>query len=535
MINYRFINQFIVILFPIVTIILSCKAKSFRNNYNNLNQLLHDENSLKHRHFLKAHLKNGDICVFNENWKIDSIQSSIYGKGNYFDFNRKKIKEGDLTIPIDSVVIYETNKNLKNKELGRITALSILTGLNTYFGFYCYNNPKACFGSCPTFYLNENDDFHYADAEGFSNAISPSLEYFDIDALNNHFFIDSSFSIKMKNEALETHCIKDIKLYAYPLSYIERVYHTSNDNFYLCENNYEIKNATGEEGDITSLLNQNDRIERFSLADDKNLSSKEEVFFSFENINDSKNLGLIINFRQSLMTTFFIYNGISYMGNNVSDFFAKIETNKYLKSKLDAGLKKELGNIDLYFWNEETLNWEFINGVYETGPIAINRQLIPINKNIQQKNIQFKLVMNKGLWRIDLLSLTNIKNEINPIELLPVSVKNKEENDPEALNQIVSQSEYLISMPGSEYKIFFDLPIKNSNYELFLYSKGYYIEWMRTEWLKDKNLLKLKQMIDNPKKYLKVETKPYKNFEEKMEEIFWNSKINTKSFSYYED
>ena len=32
---------------------------------------------------------------------------------------------------------------------------------------------------------NEKDNFHYADAEGFSNAIAPSMEYYDIDAINH--------------------------------------------------------------------------------------------------------------------------------------------------------------------------------------------------------------------------------------------------------------------------------------------------------------------------------------------------------------
>jgi hypothetical protein len=58
---------------------------------------------------------------------------------------------------------------------------------------------------------------------------------------------------------------------------------------------------------------------------------------------------------------------------------------------------------------------------------------------------------------------------------------------------------------------------------------------MRSHWLADKNLLKLKQMVDNPKKYLKEEAGNYKVYEATMEQEFWNSKIDTKNFSYYED
>ena len=90
-------------------------------------------------------------------------------------------------------------------------------------------------------------------------------------------------------------------------------------------------------------------------------------------------------------------------------------------------------------------------------------------------------------------------------------------------------------MPGSEYEFNFILPEQNEDYELFLYSEGYYLEWMRRNWIKDKNLLKLRQMVENPKKYLRSEAKKYKRYETTLEREFWNSKINTETFSYYED
>ena len=143
--------------------------------------------------------------------------------------------------------------------------------------------------------------------------------------------------------------------------------------------------------------------------------------------------------------------------------------------------------------------------------------------------------MNKGLWRLDYVALTNIKEKVKPIEIAPTSILNKGKLDLTALAEIVNPDKYLISMPGSEYKFNFILPSDNTDYELFLYSKGYYLEWMREHWIKDKDLLKLKQMVDNPKKYLKREAKNYKSYELKMEEEFWNSKIDTKLFSYYEN
>lgn len=515
--------------------IQACKTYYFRSNYKDTNSLIHATNNIQTKPYLKAHLKNGDVCILRDSWIVDTVTNVLTGTGTKYNFNRIKISEGSISIPIDSVAIFETNKKIKNPEAGRIAALSILAGLDVIAGIICISNPKACFGSCPTFYINENDNFHYADAEGFSNAISPSLEYYDIDALDNKPLFQNTFSITMKNEALETHCVNDVKLLAYPRKKGERVYQSPTNDFYLCENNYSLTHASANEGDITTLLKNEDRQERFSFSDENNLSSKEEVFLSFNNVKNADKLGLVLNFRQTLMTTYFIYSAMGYMGDEVGDIFAKMEMNKETKEKLKGGIKKELGNIDIYLWNEQKNDWELQNGVYETGPIAINRQFIPLQHLSSSSKIKLKLVMNKGLWRIDYVALTNIKDKVKPIEITPTNILNKGKVDNTALLEIKNPEKYLISMPGSEYKFNFTLPSADTDYELFLYSKGYYLEWMREHWLKDKDLLKLKQMVDNPKKYLMVEAKNYKRYETTMEHEFWNSKIDTKTFSYYEN
>jgi hypothetical protein len=515
--------------------IQACKTYYFRSNYKDANSLIHETKNMQTKPYLKAHLKNGDVCILWDSWKVDTTLNVVSGIGTKYDFNRKPIFQGTINIPIDSVAIFETNKKIQNPEAGRIAALSILVGLDVVVGIICLTNPKACFGSCPTFYINKNDNYHYADAEGFSNAIAPSMEYYDIDALNNGQLINDTFSITMKNEALETHCVKDVKLLAYPRKEGERVFQSPTNAFYLCKKSYPLSVATANEGDITSLLRIQDRQERFSLCDENNLSSKEEILLSFDNVNNTNDLGLILNFRQTMMTTYFIYSAMGYMGNEVGDIFAKLETNNDTKEKLKGGIKKELGNIDIYLWNEQTNNWILQNGFYETGPIAINRQFIPLQNLSSNLKVKLKIVLNKGLWRIDYAALTNIIEEVNPYEISPNSVLNKGKPDNKALSEIIIPDKYLISMPGSEYTFNFTLPNPKTDYELFLYSKGYYLEWMREHWIKDKDLLKLNQMVNNPKKYLKSEAKNYKRYETTMEQEFWNSKVDTKTFSYYEN
>ena len=496
---------------------------------------MHKTKNIGAKLFLKAHYKNGDVCILRNSWKVDTVQNTVSGTGTLYDFNREITFQGKIEIPIDSIAIFETNKKITGTETGRLAGLYILAGVDIAVGIYCITNPKACFGSCPTFYKNENDNFHFADAEGFSSAVSPSMEYADTDALNNRHLSDHKFTITMKNEALETHCVRDVKLLAYPRNEGERIYHTAGDDFYLCEKNYHVSSAAGAEGDITDLIRNEDMRERFSVSDENNLSSKEEIILNFDSAENYINPGLVIHFRQTLMTTYFIYSAMGYMGDEIGDYFAKMEVNNEIVNKLNGGIKKELGGIDVFVLDENKNKWIKSGSLFETGPIAVNKQMLPLKIKAGSSDIKVKLVLNKGLWRIDFAALTDIKEKVKPLEISPDKILNKGKQDDAALALINDTDKHLISMPGSEYKFYFSLPEQYKDYELFLYSKGYYLEWMREHWIKEKDLLKLNQMIEHPVNYLRSQAKDYKIYEATMELEFWNSKIDTKNFSYHEN
>ena len=482
--------------------------------------------------YLKAHLKNGGVYTFGNNWHVDTSRSVVEGVGKSYDHKRRLITRGDLLVSIDSVALFETNQKLKPSEVRGIGALTILAGVNTAIGLYCVSNPKACFGSCPTFYTNPQSNIHNADAEGFSNAISPSMAYTDIDDLSHETAVnDSVFDLFMKNEALETHCVKSLQILAIEKGE-DKVYQSNEDRFYQVSDTLEMLSALGSEGDIRPLIESSDLNERFSLADSVNLSSKEELYFTFSDTTNVSELGLIIGFRQTLMTTYFIYSAMGYMGDKVGEYFAEIENSGDAIQQLKNGLKEELGNIQVYVWSDNENEWQDQGGFYETGPIAINQQIIKIkNRSIFGKELKFKVVLNKGLWRIDNVHLAAIKSEVYPVKISASSVWKNNQNFTETMDDLESRGS-IISMPGDEFKFQFKLPNPNASYALFLQSEGYYLEWMRESWLKEKNILTLRQMLLQPEKYLKQQSTEFKVYEQTMEEVFWGSRIDTKTFSY---
>ncbi len=502
----------------------------FRSFYKDTSSLLYQSASMKNKPFLKAHLISGDVIILTDTWQVDSLGSTVSGTGQRFDFNRRTRFSGAISVPVDSVVLFETNEKLIGSEKSRLTALTVLFTAEAGLGIFCLVNPKACFGSCPTFYLKDAGSVHFSDAEGFSNAIAPSLEYGDTDALRNHVLTDSVLTLTMKNEALETHCLNSVQILAVPLKQGERAYQTSDDRYFLSDRQVPLSAATGPEGDISALISRDDLTERFSPADSSDLNSREELILEFTSTGRMEQAAVHISFRQTLMTTFFIYSAIGYMGDEYGDLMARMERGENLAGQLDNGIKKELGNIDVYSWQAKTGNWQLEGGLYETGPIAFNRQIVPLKNPVDGKS-RIKLVLNKGLWRVNEVSLVSLKGEVFPEVLQVNRVQKNGIESPSSLTDLTPDKKYLVSMPGDSWKLSFPVK-KTGEFELFLRTQGYYLEWMRETWMKEKNMGRLWQLVFTPDGYLEDVAEEYKEYEKTMEATFWNSRISTRTVTY---
>ncbi len=498
---------------------------SFRQDYKNANELIHSE--VTNKLFLKAHMKNGDIFIFSDKWKISEDQSSISGFAKHFDFNRYLISDNMCKVILDSVAIFETNNPIANKDGHRIIALSILTAIDLPLGVYCIFNPKACFGSCPTFYYGRQDNVNYANAEGFSSSICPSMEEGDLDALNNDKIPGGEFVLTMKNEAMENHAVNEVKLFALPRKEGQRIFNNHDGNYFICSKITPPNVATVDGVDISSRIEGMDNLEYYSVTDSNDLSKKETINLTFSNPSTTRNTGLVINFRQTLLTTFLLYSAYGYMGDEVGDIVAKIETDKDLRKSIQKPFNL-LGGINVWVYNETQQKWQFTETVYETGPIAKNLQLVNLPAEIaKQSKINVQMRMTRGYWRIDYTGLASIDSMVDPIELAPYKVTNNNITDTNALNNVVANDrKYLTTVPGDSYQLHFKLPMENNDYELFVYSKGYYLEWIRKSWLGQKDLPKLMGMVNNDAAVWHSLAKEFKNVEWDMETTFWSSKYH---------
>jgi len=476
--------------------------------------------------FLKVHIRDGSLYVLDE-WQTDSASNTISGTGEFYDFKRNRISfkskdshlVGDLLYKIcyDDISLIETNL-LKN-HLGNLASITIVGVPLAIMSGYCLTNPKACFGSCPTFYTLNNEKWNLV-AEGFSSGILPVFEKRDIDMLYWTKNCGNNLKVKLTNEALETHVIRYANLLVFPHQANERIFSTEEGDFYSIRNLVSPEWCMAAEGSCLDKIIQMDHNERFSLTDSKNLAKKEEIVFSFAN-DESDEFGLLIGSRQTLLTTFLFYQSLAYTGNYTGYYSSAIENgNRFLENRVQ-GLWDKLGGIEIYL-KKESGRWEKIVEVNEMGPIAADVHLIKLPVSIP-RNATLKLRMTQGLWRVDYLAMGKISAKVSPQLIYPHSVIKDDEENMVALNLLNDTTKTLITYPGDTYLINYKLP-DNSDYEFFLDTKGYYLEWMREEWIAEQNIRKAKLMFAFPGLYMRKAAKPFKKSEAEMEDRFWGSR-----------
>lgn len=467
--------------------------------------------------FLKIHMNSGAVYVLNK-WTVDSVMNTVSGRGRLFDTYRKKSEQGMFTVDIDSVAIFETNKV---RPSGSIAAMSIITGISVAATIYCIANPKACFGSCPTIYTYDGEN-EVLQAEGFSSSIAPSLEATDIDILHNPVQNDKAFRLLVKNEALETHIIRSLDLLAVQRKPNSRILLGIDGRFYQTKTPIKPQSCSSGADDFLEEVSYLDGKERFSRSDSTDLSVKEVIDLRFEH-SDCNNVGLVIGCRQSLLSTYLFYSYLGFLGSQTGNWVAEMERGVPIAEPLAGSIDSILGGIEV-FVKQPDGEFGFVGSVNEAGPLATDVHLVPLSSGTPGHVGEVRLRLARGHWRIDYLALVCLEGVASPIQVRPSEVLRGSVVDKEARLKLLDSSLTLVTFPGDEYTLVYDLPGPSNDFELFVKSRGYYLEWMRDEWVVNENMSRALEMTLAPRQALKKLAPGYKQVEAEMEDIFWSSK-----------
>ena len=474
--------------------------------------------------FLKAHRADGGVWVLSE-WQIDSTRSAVTGNGELLDARRERVRGGSFDIPLDSVALFETNRVERSMAN---TALLVVTGITVTVAGYCAINPKACFGSCPTFYAPGPDGEMVLQAEGFSASVAPALEATDVDMLLHSRPSTRDYSLRVTNEALETHVIRRADLLAVRRPRDGRAFLTEDGRFIAADAVIPPSGCHHGEEDCLAEVASADGVERWSRADSTDLATREVIELEFVSRPDGE-LGLVVVSRQTLMTTFLIYQALAYMGTEAGRWMASLEAGGDAARARAGAMGRQLGGIEVLV-QDATGRWTVQGAAGETGPIAVDTRIVPLAPPPHGDGVssgrpfRVRLRLTQGMWRIDQVALARMGEEVEPLRVRPVAVRRGGTDDAAALESLLDEDAALVTLPGDAYQIDYRLPERPGDYDYFLEARGYYLEWMRREWLAEENPLRAAQLILDPAQALRNLAPAFKEIEPEIEHLFWSSR-----------
>ena len=106
----------------------------------------------------------------------------------------------------------------------------------------------------------------------------------------------------------------------------------------------------------------------------------------------------------------------------------------------------------------------------------------------------------------------------------PKSSIPSELGDQNVISSLTDPDKTLVTYPGDQISLQYKLPDDYTDYDYFLDAQGYYLEWIREEWIVEENKKKVTELFFNPNKYLKDLAPQFKKIEADMEKSFWRSK-----------
>lgn len=471
--------------------------------------------------FLKVHTVEGEVYVL-ERWEIDTAAGVVRGEGLHYDIDRLHPSIPDrFEVPLDRVALFETNRPDDIVHAGP-PVLGLVSAVSLGVTVYCAENPKACFGSCPTFYVGDE-----VFAEGFSAAVARPLEETDVDAARAVTLRGADrVEIEMRNEALETHYVDRVRLLLVPRSRGRRVVRVGAAfHEVLVERAPE---ACVEDGaDCLDAVAHEDGAEHQLRADAHDLAAPSALVARLPAAEGSAARGVLVSGRHSLIGTFVFYQLLAWMGRSEGAWIAAYERGAAPEVERAMRFGRELGVIRIDARSEGGA-WQEIGRYDEVGPIARDAAVVPIPAALGRGPIEVRLRTARGWWRVERLAAVELGEAREALALEPAAVRRSDDGweDPRVLGLLRAEGDRLTTLPGDRWTLVFDVP--PGDHEVFLESRGYYHEWMREGWLREEDPLALARFFLDPRSTMRRLAPAYRRIEDRIDAAFWSSRFGAR-------
>lgn len=432
---------------------------------------------------VKAHLLDGSTVVFEGGVTVE--RDAVVGSGMRYDLAQKPLGPVQ-SVPLDSVGAMESFPS--NRDMPRTVTYTAVSAVAGFFGTALLM--VAVFGSCPTVY-SDGAGRALLEAEAFSYSIAPIFEARDVDRLAGLPDAEGRLFLDVRNEALETHSINHVELLD--------VEHDPAELVFPDERNLPL--VVGELAAPRSLMDRAGRDLRSTLeeADGLVFGSAPEVrdrvtaddFEDWIDVvadrpADADSVAVVLRLRNSLLNTVLLYDvmlkaqgaaALDWVGRDLARVGEAAELGRWYHSRM--GMRLTSG---------EDGRAPFAKRLADAGPIAWKdvAVVVPVPR---EGPVRVRLSFAADQWRIDRIQVAArvARPETRIVPVAEVLDGGGSWDAPAAEALRASDDAYLVTSPGTSFSLRFDLPPvpPGRARTLMLASQGYYVEWIRGDWIRN--------------------------------------------------
>jgi hypothetical protein len=444
---------------------------------------------------VRAYLTDGSIVVLPDGGRIEAGQLVSSGwryaltLEDSVTFNR---------IATDSVLAVEvfSDRTVNHSGTVIVTAASAVAATIGTSALLV-----AIFGSCPTIYA-EVDGEPVLQMEAFSYSIAPLFEARDVERLGVLPGEDGRLVLELRNEALETHYINQLE--------VLDVRHAVGA-FALPDPSGRPITMSGREPPLSAVdRDGRDVLSELLATDDVSFRSSRErlAAATLEDMTDHVDLvlpvpegagqiALGLRMRNTLLNSALFYDimlaeagvaGLDWLGSGLDRIGTALEMGRWYQGRM--GLRVLVQDGDRY---REVVH------LPDAGPIGWKEVAVPIpTRGIRELRVRLEFISDS--WFIDQAFVAS-GIERPAVRRVPVSrvVDAEGAADEGAVSALAAaDSDYMITFPGQRYQLDFQLDAQSGvqpgdggaggapsdeGRTLLLAAQGYYVEWIRGNWL----------------------------------------------------
>lgn len=427
---------------------------------------------------VKAHLLDGTSLYYPAG--VTLKDGVLVGQGIRHDLRSEPIDTVDR-MPLDSIVGMESYAEKADAAASFTgTLLGIAGG-----AFLTAAAAVAIFGSCPTLYVDSAGSWQL-EAEGFSYSMAALYESRDVDRLRVQAAADGTVRVEVRNEALETHYINHLELLEVRHAPDEFILPDASGLPLAVSRQRAPLRATDRFGhDIGAVIATADgnttRSDFSRPGEGDGLEDHLDLTVPVPAGADS--VALVLRLRNSLLNTVLLYDVM--LGSH------GLESLQWQNTALrEIGPALEVaqwygGNMGLRIMAVTDSGSREVARIRDTGPIAWKDVAVMIPAT-GAPTMQLRLESVIDNWRIDRITVAVARRPAVRHLSLAEAIDASEHNDTSVLAALAApDANYLETVPGQRFTAVWRpevLPTGAAR-TFLLASQGYYIEWMRRDWL----------------------------------------------------